>query len=33
MRIKKKTLINGLLVDTIPDYPNHKNLMADSKKY
>ena len=29
----KKTLIRGLLVDTIPNYPNHKNLMADSKKY
>ena len=29
---KKKTLIRGLLVDTIPNYPNHKNLMADSKK-
>ena len=33
MRIKKKALIRGLLVDTVPNYPNHKNLMADSKKY
>ena len=32
MRIKK-TLIRGLLVDTTPNNPNHKNLMADSKKY
>ena len=31
--MKKKTLIRGLLVDTIPNYPNHKNLMAGSKKY
>ena len=31
MRIKKK-LIRGLLNDTIPNYPNHMNLMADSKK-
>ena len=33
MRIFKKTLIRGLLFDTIPNYTNHKNLMADSKKY
>ena len=34
MRIKKKKkLIRGLIVDTIPNYPNPKNLMADSTKY
>ena len=36
MRIQKNInegIIRGLLVDPIPNYPNHKNFMPDSKRY